>query len=458
MGTFWFATSALETRKRRSAKEALNSLLPGQNATPDEDDLIANFAAANGLKYHSLLDGVEYDLRLPSLVVSGSRESMVINQESPYFEIGNHGWRFMPGSGDDTPSRRGYIAIRHNLDLPRAVISSLVGQAGTLLAAATIAINVVGIFGEEGISERTPLEEFRRKATKIEGIDKSLRFYVHAEKTRVADVEALLTDEVRTHLTELAKSFDLELRGEWLFVYSSYGDLSTVDPEIWAWTFSALSRVLDVLALWGADVRVGRAGSWYTSEEYERPAKRDGVLRTMYGHAKKAHDARASTNPKPFLKHLESRDPHAAELARKLLKKRWELRTLWGPEQMDVWRLELEKDGWIVAFGIERGMSDGAMVARVPTDEETAPEFRQLTAAVIGWARATGADVPLTDPHWQALTLLVHGYEGLEWLQAGNDEAFVRISEAWRSKWSLTDLSGLALTARWVELIEEAAR
>src|SRR5690606_5675273 len=120
----------------------------------------------------------------------------------------------------------------------------------------------------------------------------------------------------------------------------------------------------------GVDVHEAEALPWYTPESIPRPAKRDGMLRAAYGRAKQARQAKASTDPKPVLKRLASTDPHAAALARTLLKQQWQLHTLWGPEQKDAWQLELARDGFIVRFGIERGTSSGVQVAHAPLGDQ----------------------------------------------------------------------------------------
>jgi len=71
------------------------------------------------------------------------------------------------------------------------------------------------------------------------------------------------------------------------------------------------------------------------------------------------------TNLERFLDHLEPRDADAAAFARRLVHADgWRVRSFVGPVQMDVWELVVERDGWWVRFGVERGYSDGILAMR----------------------------------------------------------------------------------------------
>lgn len=71
----------------------------------------------------------------------------------------------------------------------------------------------------------------------------------------------------------------------------------------------------------------------------------------------------SSSDVDGFLARLSSRDGSAAWLARRLLESGWAVRELSGPQQMDVWQLLLARGTTCVRFGIERGRSDGVLVA-----------------------------------------------------------------------------------------------
>lgn len=164
-----------------------------------------------------------------------------------------------------------------------------------------------------------------------------------------------------------------------------------------------------------------------------------------------------------FLDHLGNphRDPDAAAFARLLLEQGCEVETFWGPEQMDVWRLTVRRGRRRVTFGVERGFPDGVGVGAADESEWT---FIPLWLAVLGWARATGADLVFDDPDSRSGDLLAHGLSALDWLDAGNGEVVARIHAAWR-EYRQGDVRAarrdperrLEMTARGIRLIEEAA-
>ncbi len=67
-----------------------------------------------------------------------------------------------------------------------------------------------------------------------------------------------------------------------------------------------------------------------------------------------------------FLARLSSRDPSAASLGQHLLEAGWTVQSISGPQQMDVWELLLRRGTLSVRLGIERGYSDGVLVADLP--------------------------------------------------------------------------------------------
>lgn len=133
------------------------------------------------------------------------------------------------------------------------------------------------------------------------------------------------------------------------------------------------------------------------------------------------------TNLPWFLTHLEERDAGLAGFARQLLDAGWEVQMFWGPVQMDVSRLRLRRRGLSVIFGIERGFVDGVAVG--PGDQVDEASFTPLSYAVLGWARASGLDLPFDDPD-EFPDVGRHGLQALDWLEAGNDDTLARIRAA----------------------------
>jgi hypothetical protein len=108
--------------------------------------------------------------------------------------------------------------------------------------------------------------------------------------------------------------------------------------------------------------------------EQQRP-----LIRTDEDAAKAASAIHAAVSAVPqrrlsgFISHL---DEPQATVAAQMLADGLEITTFWGPEQMDVWRLDLARGPVQVRFGIERGASYGI--------EVNAPGLRDR-GAYYGW-------------------------------------------------------------------------
>jgi hypothetical protein len=137
------------------------------------------------------------------------------------------------------------------------------------------------------------------------------------------------------------------------------------------------------------------------------------------------------TNLPRFLDHLAPRDAEAAEFARLILDDGWAVRSFWGPEQMDVWELDLGRGDWFVQFRIERGFSDGIRVARADGDRPPLDDFRSLGFAVFAWARANRVPFRLDSPDDVNHDLVAHGRAALDWLNEEHGGTFDRVWAAW---------------------------
>ena len=134
------------------------------------------------------------------------------------------------------------------------------------------------------------------------------------------------------------------------------------------------------------------------------------------------------TNLPRFFDHLAPRDSEAAQLARHLLAAGWGVRVFWGPEQMDVWQLTVQRGEWFVRFGVERGRSDGVLVGR---SDATVPGWNESTSlgyAIFAWARAHEVPFPLDHPGDVRHAIAEYGPAALDWLAEGNASALERVS------------------------------
>ena len=142
------------------------------------------------------------------------------------------------------------------------------------------------------------------------------------------------------------------------------------------------------------------------------------------------------TNLPRFLDHLAERDPQAADFARLLLDDgAWRISGFWGPEQMDVWELDLQRGEWFVQFRIERGIAEGVRVARGSGARPPLDAFRAIGFATFAWARANAVPFRLDDPGDVQHDIVAHGRAALDWLADGHHPAFERVTDAALATW-----------------------
>lgn len=141
-------------------------------------------------------------------------------------------------------------------------------------------------------------------------------------------------------------------------------------------------------------------------------------------------DAADLTNLPRFLEHLGSIDQMAADLAGILLDAGGTVRTFWGPEQMDVWELRVQRGEMIARFGVERGYSDGIRIAPAATPVDWGG-LRSFHCAIIAWACANSIPLRLDDPDDVRIDLAKHGLSVLDWVGDGHDADVDRVHDAW---------------------------
>lgn len=130
-----------------------------------------------------------------------------------------------------------------------------------------------------------------------------------------------------------------------------------------------------------------------------------------------------------FLDHLEERDAGSARFARQLIDAGGVVRVLWGPLQMDVWEVRVQRGEMIARFGVERGFSDGVLIG--PAGPSTRMDLLSMRLALTAWAGATGVPFQVEDPDEFALDLASNGIAALDWVGAGNEARVTRVTQAW---------------------------
>lgn len=163
-----------------------------------------------------------------------------------------------------------------------------------------------------------------------------------------------------------------------------------------------------------------------------------------------------------FLDHLTERDADAAQLARHLLADGAEVLVFWGPQQMDVWHLEVRRGRWIVLFRIERGIAEWARMGLVTDPPLDWDDYRPVGLAVLAWARAHGVPFRLEGPDDLNHDLATHGRAALDWLGDGRSHLFDRLCAAWidyrHTRVARTDASAMrSVRAKGLATLERVA-
>lgn len=168
------------------------------------------------------------------------------------------------------------------------------------------------------------------------------------------------------------------------------------------------------------------------------------------------------TNLPRFLDHLEPRSAEAARLARGLLDDGWAVKTFWGPQQMDVWQLDLLRGGVLVQFRIERGIADGIRVARDSDAPPRLDDYYPIGLAVFVWARIHDKPYRLDHPDDIAHDLEEYGPPALRWLEEYEGTAVDRVYDAWitfhRATYAQRTADPEQLRADGLRAMEAAAR
>lgn len=188
---------------------------------------LERFARANGLTWYAEASAPP----LPGMIFSHghSRKSTdILRGERPRFvEFANY--RYTTGSGkNQTTHRWGYVAIRLATPLPHIVLDATGNN---------------GLFGSN-----LPQAFDKDQRLSLEG-DFDEHFALYCPQGYEQDALYLFTPDIMARFIDHAAQLDVEIVDDWLFLYAKR-DLSTLDPNTWAWLFSAVGALLDKLAQW----------------------------------------------------------------------------------------------------------------------------------------------------------------------------------------------------------------
>lgn len=167
-------------------------------------------------------------------------------------------------------------------------------------------------------------------------------------------------------------------------------------------------------------------------------------------------------NVPSVIEYVSRQQPEVAQFAQLLLDDGGRVLTSWGPKQMAVWHLEIQRGNWVVLLRSERGFTDPATVARAVND--SSPSFNDyfhMGLAVFAWARANEVPFRLDEPDDFDHDLVEYGRHALDWLAEGNGDALDRVYGAWieyrHNYWGLEDEALRTLQAESVSAMEDAA-
>lgn len=234
-------------------------------------DLGERLAPTFGMSFTNVVPSASHGVK--SIIFVNDLRQVADYFGGPHIRMGNHGDTAVSDSSWK-PSRRGFAVVSHELKLPHLFFDAAGIGAVNLTNLITIGMKILDANHPR---PALTLTEFSRQGGKLV-VPPESRFSALCEAQSLPQGQELLTPNALRILDWLAGSFDVEFWGDHAIIYCNYGDLVTNDPKIWAWAFSAISRVIDLLRLWGAGAEFGQHWPNYTDEWVERPAKRDIVL------------------------------------------------------------------------------------------------------------------------------------------------------------------------------------
>ncbi|HSX66539.1 hypothetical protein [Nocardioides sp.] len=268
--SYWFDVRPLEGGRAAS----MGRLRPGARSQS-----IERFAVANGLQYAGTSRPGDEEHPISGAAVSRWVTTCedVVRWDGPQrVEFGNSGRAI---SVNLKPTRFGFIAVEHGIELPDFRLTSR--SLGTISPARAVSIGLgVGamvlsaIPGGDG-DFGTPMGKAPATSRSDKRLDRSrdLGYDVWLAPEDEERVEAFLRGS-GDFWKLLSASFDVHVADGWLVLESLHGDLATLQPADWAWAFSTASRVLDQIGAWSGDAAVvsaARRATFYTELQVGRP-------------------------------------------------------------------------------------------------------------------------------------------------------------------------------------------
>jgi len=229
---------------------------------------LERFADANGFSYDKVVTEPLPGMRFRD----GQRRSVLTWSASPVsVQFGDY------ERNDRTrPYGFGYLAVRHDVQLPHLVLDARANDAGVRQ----------GLLGPRDHSSLNANYGRRGTATTIWSGGKELHqldlgaeldpyFRTYAGLGSDDRVRTFLTGETLQVMIGLSMTFDVEFVDGWTFLYAEH-DLVTDEAPEWAWNFWVASRIWDLVTSWRATAElppVTERPAFWTAEPIQRPKR-----------------------------------------------------------------------------------------------------------------------------------------------------------------------------------------
>ncbi|WP_426737682.1 hypothetical protein [Plantibacter sp. 2H11-2] len=187
---------------------------------------LSQFAAANGMTYTADLSYPPF----PGMIfgIGSSRQSTDVlraNRPRPV-EFGNYRYTVRHGKRSTT-HHWGYVAVKLDVPLPNIVLDAI---------------------GNNGFGSNLPAAFQRAQRLSLEG-DFDRHFTLYCPDGYERDALYLFTPDIMARFIDHAAQLDVEIIDDWLFLYTKR-EVSTLDPDTWAWLFSVIDALMTKLDQW----------------------------------------------------------------------------------------------------------------------------------------------------------------------------------------------------------------
>jgi hypothetical protein len=187
---------------------------------------LSQFAAANGMTYTADLSYPPFPGMIFGIGSSRQATDLLRGDRPRPVEFGNYRYTVRHGKSSTT-HHWGYVAVKLDVPLPNIVLDAI---------------------GNNGFGSNLPAAFQRAQRLSLEGdFDQHFTLYCPAGYER--DALYLFTPDIMARFIDHAAQLDVEIIDDWLFLYTKR-EVSTLDPDTWAWLFSVVDALMTKLDQW----------------------------------------------------------------------------------------------------------------------------------------------------------------------------------------------------------------